>query len=74
MINITKEQSEIWRKDDANWSFFKQIYYNKEDKRILVPKRIAWMGWTVNFANPKSIAFAVLLIIITILIVEKLFK
>ncbi len=31
------------------------FYYNKEDKRIFPPKRIAQMGWTINFANPISI-------------------
>ena len=35
------------------WGIF---YYNKEDSRIFPPKRIPWMGWTVNFANWKSIA------------------
>ena len=35
------------------WGIF---YYNKEDNRIFPPKRIPWMGWTVNFANWKSIA------------------
>ncbi len=35
------------------WGIF---YYNKEDDRIFPPKRIPWMGWTVNFANWKSIA------------------
>lgn len=34
------------------WGIF---YYNKEDDRILPPKRVPWMGWTVNFANWKSI-------------------
>ncbi|MBH1960887.1 MAG: hypothetical protein I8H68_12350 [Flavobacteriia bacterium] len=35
------------------WGIF---YYNKEDERVFPPKRIPWMGWTVNFANWKSIA------------------
>lgn len=44
------------------------FYYNREDKRLLPPKYYKEMGWTVNFANPKSIlalfgliAFALLL-------------
>ncbi|MGO4818135.1 DUF5808 domain-containing protein [Flavobacterium sp. W22_SRS_FP1] len=38
------------------------FYYNKADKRIFPPKRMAWAGWTVNFAN--SISVAVFLIVI----------
>lgn len=30
------------------------FYYNKDDSRIIVPKRIKYMGWTVNFAHPLS--------------------
>lgn len=39
------------------------FYFNKEDKRIFPPKRMKAMGWTVNFANPISIAALVLLIV-----------
>jgi uncharacterized membrane protein len=74
----TKEQSEIWRKDDCNWFFFKQLYYNKADNRIFPPKRCVWMGWTVNFANTKSVAvflsIIILLPIIIIIIAEKCFR
>jgi uncharacterized membrane protein len=31
------------------WSF---IYFNSADHRVIVPKRVAWMGWTFNFASP----------------------
>ncbi len=31
------------------WGF---LYYDPSDHHILVPKKIAWMGWTFNFANP----------------------
>ncbi len=46
------------------WSF----YYNPNDKRIFPPKRIKWLGWTVNFANPYSIGAFVLLIVVMIFI------
>jgi uncharacterized membrane protein len=32
----------------------------QEDKRLLPPKRQEWMGWTVNFANAKSVVFFLL--------------
>ena len=50
-----------WSKDPKNWKFG-VFYFNKEDKRIFPPKRIDWMGFTVNFANPKSIlAFLIMM-------------
>ncbi|MDB5228587.1 MAG: hypothetical protein JWN78_2780 [Bacteroidota bacterium] len=33
------------------WYIF---YYNPEDPRLFVPKRIAWTGWSLNFANPYA--------------------
>ena len=62
------EQSEEWRKDPANWKWG-LFYYNKEDKRLLPPKQIRWMGWTVNFANAYSVLFMVTLIAAAVAIV-----
>lgn len=45
-------------KDDSNW-VWGIFYYNKNDHRLFPPKKIPWMGWTVNFANPKSVVFFV---------------
>ena len=55
------EQEEQWRKDPNNyvWGLF---YYNREDKRLMPPKYYKEMGWTVNFAYPKSILAMVALI------------
>lgn len=54
-------QEEQWRKDPANW-IWGMFYYNPEDKRLMPPKYYKEMGWTVNFANPKSILAMVALI------------
>jgi uncharacterized membrane protein len=72
MESPNKETREKWHKDPKNWKFG-GIYYNKEDNRIFPPKRIAWMGWTINFANLKSIiAFLILFgIVLTILLFYK---
>ncbi|MEY4013014.1 MAG: hypothetical protein RIT22_2138 [Bacteroidota bacterium] len=43
------------------------IYYNKEDQRILPPKRIPWMGWTINFANSKSVVLFVAILVFCLL-------
>lgn len=69
MESPNKETLEKWHKDPNNWKFG-GIYYNKEDKRIFPPKRIAWMGWTINFANWKSIAVFVVIIIVVITILQ----
>jgi uncharacterized membrane protein len=58
----SKETLEKWRKDPNNWKWG-FLYYNKEDQRLLPPKRIEWMGWTVNFANPNSILVFVLILL-----------
>ena len=38
--------------NDWKWGVF---YFNPNDPRIFVPKRIKWLGWTLNFAQPVSI-------------------
>jgi len=46
--------------DDSKW-IWGILYFNPDDPRIFPPKRIAWMGWTINFANPYSIGAFLLL-------------
>lgn len=65
MEKPSKETKENWLRDDKYWKWG-VFYYNTEDKRILPPKRIPWMGWTVNFANPISI---ISLVIITVTLI-----
>jgi len=69
MEKPTKETLEKWKNDDKYW-IWGCIYYNPEDKRILPPKRLSWMGWTVNFANKTSLLlFVVVMAILIALIV-----
>jgi uncharacterized membrane protein len=64
MERRSKETLDKWHKNPNNWKFG-SIYYNKEDKRIFPPKRVKWMGWTVNFANTKSVlVFALVMILV----------
>lgn len=68
----SQETKEKWHIDPNNW-IWGMFYYNKDDKRLLPPKRIAWMGWTVNFANRNSVllfVFALLLILTFVYLVE----
>lgn len=74
--NPSPETQERWRKDPENW-IWGLFYYNKEDKRLLPPKRIPIMGWTVNFANRNSVllfVFMMLLIILFVVIMAKIKK
>ena len=45
----TKIQSEA-----NNWKWG-VLYLNPNDPRNVVPKRIEWLGWTLNFGQPVSI-------------------
>jgi uncharacterized membrane protein len=49
------EQNEYHRMrnnpDNYKWGIF---YFNPQDPRFIVPKRIQYMGWTFNFAHPLS--------------------
>lgn len=42
--------------DPGNWYLW-FIYFCREDPRIAVPKRIAGLGWTLNFAHPWAVPF-----------------
>jgi uncharacterized membrane protein len=70
----SKETLDKWHKDPNNWKYG-IFYYNKEDKRLLPPKRQEWMGLTINFANSKSVLFFVgmmaFFIFVTLFIVLK---
>jgi len=63
----SKENLEQWSKDPKKW-IWGIFYYNPKDKRILPPKKNPNMGWTVNFANPKSILFLIGMILFFILV------
>jgi uncharacterized membrane protein len=47
----SQEIKDKWHADPKNRKFG-ILYFNKEDRRIIVPKRINILGWTLNLANP----------------------
>jgi uncharacterized membrane protein len=55
--------------DNYKWGIF---YYNPSDPRILLPKRNMYLGWTLNFANPLSYCF-ILVVIAFGLIIDRIF-
>ncbi len=64
----SQETLEKWSKDPNNWKWG-IFYYNKEDKRLMPPKRIPWTGWTVNFANGNSVFLFVFIMLFVILFI-----
>jgi uncharacterized membrane protein len=62
-----KEVFQQWHDDPSNWKWG-IFYFNKKDKRLLSPKRIQELGWTINFANPYSIVLLIMIIILAITI------
>jgi len=42
------------------------VYYCKADPRVIVPKHLKWMGWTINFAHPSAIPVMLLTLAIVI--------
>jgi hypothetical protein len=47
--------------DPANWKYG-IFYFCRADPRIIVPKRIIGLGWTLNFARPMAVPFVLLLL------------
>jgi uncharacterized membrane protein len=54
-------EEEKWQNDESNWKLG-IFYFNPADPRIMLPKRIKLMGWTLNFAH-KQAWFVLLLIL-----------
>ena len=52
-----------WQNDPDKW-IWGFLYYNPDDKRLLVPKRIPIFGWTFNYANPYAHLFTLLVILL----------
>ncbi|PRZ00969.1 DUF5808 domain-containing protein [Marinilabilia salmonicolor] len=42
----------IMSRNPDNWKGV--FYFNRKDPRLVVPKQIPSMGWTLNFASPYS--------------------
>ena len=57
---MTREEIDACWRDPHNWKW--GIYSCKADPRVIVLKRLKWMGWTVNFAHPSAIPITSLLI------------
>jgi uncharacterized membrane protein len=52
--------------NDWKWGIF---YFNPNDQRMFVPKRIESLGWTLNFARPSSQLFLLTFVLCVILLI-----
>jgi uncharacterized membrane protein len=72
-----KHERDAWHSDPQNWKW-EIVYYNKEDKRVFVPKKNPNYGFTFNFARPAaiivSIVAVVLLVASVVLFLTTIFK
>ncbi|OYW29320.1 MAG: hypothetical protein B7Z47_04940, partial [Chthoniobacter sp. 12-60-6] len=46
----------VFSSDPDNW-YFHAFYFCRKDPRLVVPRRIAGLGWTVNLARPLAVPF-----------------
>lgn len=62
-----KRYSDQMNQDPRNYKY-SFLYWNKWDKRIIVPKRIPALGWTLNFANPVTYIILIVFVLLIFLI------
>lgn len=60
-MSYTKEELDEMIDDKSNY-FLHLFYFNKKDPGFILPKRVRFFGWQLNYANKW--AFFVLLILI----------
>ena len=73
MLIIKKWKTRI--QNESDYWVWGILYFNPDDTRIIVPKRIEWLGWTLNYAQPISVIITgVILFFIVISIVMAFIK
>lgn len=53
--------------NSENW--YGILYFNREDSRVIVPKRVQGMGWTLNFGH--TLTYVLIAVIIGLIIIFK---
>jgi uncharacterized membrane protein len=67
--NTDKQYLDTMKNNEAYWKG--PFYFNRKDPRIMLPKKQAAMGWTMNFASPYT--YIVLVALAAIIIASSLF-
>ena len=68
MQEPTQETIEKWHENSNNWKYG-FFYYNKEDNRLFVDKKLKDIGGTINFAHPKASLFIIGIIAFLVLVI-----
>lgn len=55
---VDKPTNDQLHADPTNWKWG-VFYFCRADPRVLVPKRIRGLGWTINFARPTALLWLV---------------
>ena len=65
-----KKQNQMEWKNPDSWGGPKwmAVYFSKKDTRICVPKRIPWMGWTINLARTGGVVWLLIIMMLLILL------
>lgn len=58
---------ENFERNNRNWKLG-IFYFNRNDQRLFVPKRIRILGWTLNFANPLSYVVLAFILVLAIVL------
>jgi hypothetical protein len=66
---MNQQNPEELHTDPANWKWG-IFYVCRADPRIIVPKRIRGLGWTINLGQPMALPFVMLLVAIAVGVVE----
>ncbi|WP_300386247.1 DUF5808 domain-containing protein, partial [Clostridium sp.] len=63
--NLSKEENDnLYKNDDQKW-ILGMFYFNKNDPAFMIEKRVG-VGYTLNFANWKSMIFIIITICLII--------
>lgn len=57
--------------EDSGKYYLGIFYFNKKDKRAIVPKVNKMLGWTINFASPQAYLI-ILILVLTIVVTSQL--
>lgn len=55
-MSQTQINEQEWNRSE-NWNgrLIPALYFSSRDSRLWVPKRLPYLGWTINFAHPNAI-------------------
>ena len=63
IIGMEESKQDIPEDEEKSHWILWVFYFNPKDKRLFPPKR--WgLGWTINFANPYSVACLLAIILV----------